>query len=61
MSDVGVLFVLVPPRLRSGGERRRDDLLRVGHDRGLPGLPSGEHSTRPLRFCPTTLEACMCA
>ena len=40
MSDVSVLFVLVPPRLRSGGERGRDDLLRIGHDRGLPGHDS---------------------
>ena len=60
MSDVSVLFVLVPPRLRSGGERGRDDLLRIGHDRGLPGLPPGEHSAPSATFQSRCLEGVHC-
>lgn len=39
-----VLFLAVPRRLCPGRERRRGDLLRIGHDRGLPGIPPGKDS-----------------
>lgn len=43
-SQLDFLFFLVPPRLCSGGKRRRDDILRVSNDCGLSGLPPGKHS-----------------
>lgn len=53
------MFLAVPRRLCSGRECGRGDILRIGHDRRLPGLSSGKYSLQSASWW--VLLPCKCS
>lgn len=53
------MFLAVPRRLCSGRECGRGDILRIGHDRRLPGLSSGKYSLQSASWW--VLFPCECS